>query len=74
MSSYARHVLRKNARLERPDAMSFGFLDQALKQDPANTTFAGLFSNVDADLSDTGINPPTRHRAQRRPPQPGSVL
>jgi hypothetical protein len=39
--------------------MSFGFLDQALKQDWANPTVARVFSDVDADLRDTGINPAT---------------
>src|SRR5262245_7981474 len=60
-------IFGKNARLQRPDAMSLRGLDQRAHQRAADAETARRRRDVEADFGNAGVDRAPRHRTQRGP-------
>ena len=60
-------VLRKDARLDRPDAPAFRRVDQRLEQECPYPPTAGCLGNVDGVFHDTGVRRAPGNGGDRRP-------
>lgn len=67
MQAEARLIFREDAGLQRPKAVRLGSLDQRVQQKRTDAMAACWRADVNADLSDTGINASARNRTERRP-------
>lgn len=65
----ASDILRKDARLQRPDSCGFCGLDKRSQECPSDSFTLGCTCNVNRNLCDAGVNAPRGNRTQGGPSQ-----